>query len=102
MSNAPPLWGDPEPIISATEQPRRPKRRRQRYPNGPATDILVWLCQNEPQDFGELMDLRRALYSRQNHGKYRIRGCGLNLLGEDRFIVTGPAGPLLILSNKSR
>jgi hypothetical protein len=104
MSNAPPLWGDPEPTISSallTEKKRRPKRRK-RYYNGPPTDILVWLLQNEPQDVDELMDLRRALYSRKTHGKYRISGCGLNLLGENRFVVSGPAGPLLILSNKSR
>jgi hypothetical protein len=105
MSNAPSLWGDPEPITSsaqATEPPRRLKRRRQRYPNGPPTDILVWLAQNEPQEFGELMDLRRALYSRKTRGKYLITLGGLTLAGEQKFIVTGPAGPLLIVSNKSR
>jgi hypothetical protein len=72
------------------------------YPNAPPTDIIEWLTDNEPQHFGELMDLRRALYSRSSHGRYRIRHAGHTLAGEEKFVVTGPAGPLLIVSNKSR
>jgi hypothetical protein len=95
------LWGDPipEPPPPAPRQKSKPRRR---LANVIPTDILAWLAQNEPQEFGELMDLRRALYSRKTHGKYLITLGGLTLEGEQKFIVTGPAGPLLIVSNKSR
>jgi hypothetical protein len=66
------------------------------------TDILVWLVQNGPQQFSELMDLRRALYARKTLGKYRIAPRGHTMTGDEKFVITGPAGPLLILSNKSR
>jgi hypothetical protein len=97
----PVLWGDPIPD-DPPPAPRGKSRHRRRFVNAIPTDILVWLAQNEPQDFDELMDLRRALYTRETRGKYRIRLCGLTLEGEQKFTVTGPTGPLLIVSNKSR
>jgi hypothetical protein len=94
------LWGDPLP--ESTPPPRRKPKPRRRFVNAIPTDILAWLAQNEPQDFAELMDLRRALYTHETRGKYRIRLCGQTVDGELKFTVTGPAGPLLIVSNKSR
>jgi hypothetical protein len=76
MSNAPPLWEDPEPIMppppSLSAQAARKLKQRELYANGPPTDVLEWLRLNKPQHFGELMDLRKTLYSRRSHGKYWI------------------------------
>lgn len=95
------LWGDPIPA-PPPPAPRRKSKQTRRFINELPTDILVWLTQNEPKHFGELMDLRLALYSRKTHGKYRISPHGHTMAGEEKFVVTGPAGPLLVLSNKSR
>ena len=43
-------------------KPKKPSR----FANGLPTDVIVWLLQNEPQNYDELMDLRHALYSRKN------------------------------------
>ena len=104
MPEVKPLWDDTEPTIPSPQQTttRKPKRRRRYCAEGPPTDIVVWVLQNEPENFDELMDLRRALYSRKTHGRYRIRLCGRTLAGEQKFTVTGRTGPLLILSDKSR
>lgn len=76
MSTAPPLWGDPKPIIPS--QPEKTKPPRPRKPsgfrrvvaiNGFPIDIDAWLEANEPEDFDALMDLRRALYSFRSHGR---------------------------------
>ena len=95
------LWGDPLPD-DPPPTPRGKSKPRRRFFNTIPTDILIWLAQNEPQHFGELMDLRRALYTRESRGKYRISMCGLTLDGELKFTVSGPSGTLLIVSNKSR
>jgi hypothetical protein len=107
MSKAPPLWGDPEPISPPIQQyskplprSRRPGFRRVVAINGFPLDIDAWLEANEPGDFSELMDLRRALYSFRSHGRYRIRYRGET--GEESFVLIGPAGKLLIRTNKSR
>jgi len=107
MSNAPPLWSDPEPIIP--RQPEQTKPSRPRKPpsfrrvvaiNGFPIDIDAWLEANEPEDFSKLMDLRRALYSFRSHGRYRIRYRGET--GEESFVLIGPAGTVLIRTHRSR
>jgi hypothetical protein len=106
MSNAPPLWGDPEPRTPPQPQrtkhspPRPSSFRRVVAINGFAIDIDAWLEANEPDDFSGLMDLRRALYSFRSHGRYRIRYRGET--GPESFVLIGPAGKLLIRTNKSR
>lgn len=101
------LWDEPEnsPSPSPTAQPAKPERRksyRQRYPNSLPTDVLEWLQLNKPQCYGELMDLRLALYARRTTGKYRIRLDGLTSLGEQKILLTGPTSAVLILSDKAR
>jgi hypothetical protein len=107
MSNAPPLWGDPDLIIP--RQPEHTKPSRPRKPsnfrrvvaiNGFPIDIDAWLEANEPEDFDALMDLRRALYSFRSHGRYRIRYRGET--GPESFVLIGPAGKLLIRTHRSR
>jgi len=104
MADSPPLWDDPEPIvpISPPLATLTPQRRTivRRFVNGFSTDIHDWLKANEPQHFSELMDLRRALYSFRSHGKYRIRYQGQ--VSDRSFVVIGPAGRLLIVSDKAR
>src|SRR5437899_11077189 len=107
MSNAPPLWGDPEPTIPPQQQLKRspPPRIRPGFRhvvaiNGFPIDIDAWLEANEPEDFSDLMDLRRALYSFRSHGRYRIRYRGET--GEESFVLIGPAGKLLIRTHRSR
>lgn len=95
------LWGNPippEPPPAPKPKPKKPSR----FANGLPTDLIVWLLQNKPQDYEELMDLRHALYSRKSYGNYLISPRGLTLGGEEKFVLTGPAGPVLILSNKAR
>jgi hypothetical protein len=107
MSNAPPLWGDPDPI--SPQQPEHTKLSRPRKPSsfrrvvaitGFPIDIDAWLEANEPDEFDALMDLRRALYSFRSHGRYRIRYRGET--GPESFVLIGPAGKLLIRNHKSR
>jgi hypothetical protein len=109
MANTQPLWDDPEPILPASRPPPPPspqairkQKYRERYHNGYSTDLIEWLNQNEPGYFGELMDLRKALYARRTTGKYRIRMAGRTPEGEEKILLTGPAGAVLIVSNKSR
>jgi hypothetical protein len=97
----PVLWGDPLPDEPPPAPRRKPRPRRQ-FANPALTDILAWLAENEPQEYDELMDLRRALYTLTSRGKYRIALYGLTLEGEPKFTVTGSSGVLLIVSNKSR
>jgi len=67
------------------------------------TDVIEWLALNKPQSFDELMDLRRTLYSRKNtFGKYFITKCGKTSSGDEKFVLNGPCGAVLILSNKCR
>ena len=58
----------------SSTQPEATKPPRPRKPSKPSVAfaitafrpiLIVWLEANEPQDFDELMDLRRALYSRK-------------------------------------
>jgi len=108
MANTQPLWESepasipsrPDPTASPTG--RRSTRYRERNASSVATDVIEWLTQNEPHDFAELMDLRKALYSHRTTGKYRTRLGGHTLAGEEKFLLTGPASAVLILSDKSR
>jgi hypothetical protein len=93
------LWGNPIPGDPPPAPRRKPKKRRQ-FASQLPTDILAWLSQNGPKTFDELIDLRLALYSRQTHGRYQISNGGTTALGEEKFVVTGSSGPLLILSEK--
>lgn len=101
------LWDEHEESSSSSSpaQPAPQERRktyRQRYPNSLPTDVIEWLQINRPQNYDELMDLRRALYARRTTGKYRIRLGGLTSLGEQKMLLTGPASAVLILSDKAR
>ena len=108
MANTQPLWESeptsipsrPDPTSSPTD--RRSARYCERNASSVATDVIEWLNQNEPRDFAELMDLRKALYSRRTTGKYRIRLRGHTLAGEEQLLLTGLVSAVLILSNKSR
>ncbi len=107
MANTQPLWDEPVSIPPTPPPPPSPQairraKQRERYANGPPTDIIEWLRHNRPGHFGELMDLRKALYSRRTHGKYRIDPRGHTMAGEEKFFLTGPASAVLIVSNKSR
>ncbi len=108
----PPLWDDsdlpptrpqaPAPPPLSPEAVRRLKRRK-RYPNSLPTDVLEWLSANTPQNFDELMDLRKTLYSRKHcFGKYFITSRGTTSLGEEKFVLNGPGGAVLVLSNRCR
>ena len=105
----PPLWDDPEPPAKkAAPQALSPHEARRlkylkRYPNALPTDVIEWLSLNKPQCFEELMDLRKTLYSRRScFGKYFITQRGHTKLGEEKFVLNGPGGAVLILSNKCR
>jgi hypothetical protein len=104
MANTHLLLGEPTTYSppAAIIEPKRRLTYRERYPDAMPTDILEWLKDNQPHHSGELADLRKTLYSRRSHGRYRIRQARRTLNDEERFVVTGPAGPLLIVSNKSR
>src|SRR5438067_11709052 len=94
------LWGNPilpDPPPAPRPKPKKPSR----FANDTPTDVIVWLLQNEPQHYDGLKDLRLALYSRKTHGNYSISPRGLTLGGEEKFVLTGPVGSVLILSNKS-
>jgi hypothetical protein len=96
---------DERPTYSSQQRSTDSRRRptyRERHPDAMPTDIREWLTANQPQHPGELTELRKALYSRSSHGRYRIRHAGNTLDGEEKFVVTGRAGPLLIVSDKSR
>jgi hypothetical protein len=101
MSKTNVLWGDPLPEDLPPAPKPKYKKKRQLASQLP-TDILVWLRQNEPNTFEELMDLRLALYSRQTKGQYQISRRGQTMMGEERYVVVGPADPLLLLSDKAR
>ena len=95
------LWGNPIPP-DPPPAPRLKPKKPSRFANDIPTDVIAWLLQNEPQHYDELKDLRFALYSRKTHGNYSISPRGLTLGGEEKFVLTGPVGSVLILSNKSR
>ena len=109
MSKTPPLWGDPEPsnimssfVPAASLGAARLAKHQQRYPSAIDTDLIAWLKENDPVDFADLMDLRRALYSFQTRGKYRIELQGITQGGEQKIKLIGPESAVLIVSNKSR
>ncbi len=106
----PPLWDDTDlsPTRPQTPPPLSPEavrrlKRRKRYPNSLPTDVIAWLSTNTPQNFDELMDLRKTLYScNQCFGKYFITQRGRTSVGEEKFVLNGPGGAVLILSNRCR
>jgi hypothetical protein len=88
----------PAPSLGA----RRLTRHKKRLENLIRTDLVAWLRQNDPADFADLMDLRRALYSLVSKGKYRIVLLGLTIAGERKIKLVGPSGAVMIVSEKSR
>jgi hypothetical protein len=81
----------------------RPKPSLQHAPPAkPTTDIVQWLKQNTPQDYADLQNLRKALYSRRTHDRFVVRCCGETYAGEEKFTVATERSSLLIVSNKSR
>ena len=106
---APPPWDEPDSAApKPLQQELSPQELRRlkylkRYPNALPTDVIEWLSLNKPQSFEELMDLRKTLYSRKScFGKYFITQRGHTKLGEEKFVLNGPGGAVLILSNKCR
>ncbi|MCA1399098.1 hypothetical protein [Bradyrhizobium sp. BRP56] len=81
---------------------QRSSRHKRRFDNAIRTDLIAWLRQNDPADFAELMDLRRALYSLASKGKYRIFLLGLTNAGERKIKLVGPNSAVMIVSEKSR
>lgn len=81
---------------------RRADRHQKKYEDLARTDLVAWLQQNDPADFSELMDLRRALYSIESKGKYRILPYGLTNAGERKIKLVGPCSSVMIVSEKSR
>lgn len=77
-------------------------RHKRRFDRAIHTDLIAWLRQNDPSDFADLMDLRRALYSLASKGKYRILLLGLTTAGERKIKLVGPNGAVMIVSEKSR
>lgn len=109
MTDATTLWDElerssimakfvPAPSLGA----ERVARHHRRFASSIDTDLIAWLRQNEPNDFAELMDLRRALYSLQSKGKYQIELRGMTQAGEQKMKLTGPESSVMIVSNKSR
>jgi hypothetical protein len=97
------LYDEPAETAQPAKQSKPDRNRRNaRFAGGPTTDIKEWLAENGPRDYAELIDLRRALYSRRTHGNFVIRHGGRTIAGEERFTVTGRESALLIVSNKSR
>lgn len=77
-------------------------RHKRRFANAARTDLIAWIRENDPADFSDLMDLRRALYSLASKGKYRIVLLGLTAAGERKIKLVGPNGAVMIVSEKSR
>lgn len=108
MATPPTLWESETSntiskfIPAASLGAQRLARHRKRFANEIHTDLIEWLQQNDPVDFADLMDLRRALYSFMTKGKYRIELQGHTQGGEQKIKLTGPNSAVLIVSNKSR
>ena len=107
MANTHPAAGLPQHQPTQHSHQRSQPRRFQlgsspRYANDIPTDILRWLRENEPQDYGELQTLRRALYTRESNGHWIIRPRANTAAGEERFVLVGRVSSVLFLSNKSR
>jgi hypothetical protein len=97
------LYDEPIPAPRSAKQTKPDRNKRNgRFAGGPTTDIKAWLSENGPQNYDELTQLRKALYSRRTHGGYVVKQYSETLSGEERFTVTGRTSPLLIVSNKSR
>ncbi|MGY3147716.1 hypothetical protein ACVWYQ_004715 [Bradyrhizobium sp. USDA 3397] len=77
-------------------------RYKRKLQNAISTDLIAWLRENDPADFAELMDLRRALYSLSSKGEYRIFLLGLTHYGERKIKLLGPKSAVMIVSEKSR
>jgi hypothetical protein len=95
MANTYQLYSASIRPVSLPAYPPRPIQRRtfvQRTVNGFSTDTVEW--REQAKNFAELMDLRRALYSQQTHGIYRVRNHGE--VGEGSFVLVGPKCKLLI------
>ncbi|WP_128928742.1 hypothetical protein [Bradyrhizobium guangxiense] len=88
----------PAPSLGAKASARY-KRKLQ---NAISTDLIAWLRENDPADFAELMDLRRAMYSLSSKGKYRVFLLGLTQYGERKIKLVGPKSAVMIVSEKSR
>jgi hypothetical protein len=108
MAIAPPLWESETSnsisqfIPAASLGAQRLAKHRKRFANEIHTDLIEWLKQNDPVDFADLMDLRRALYSFMTKGKYRIELQGITQSGEQKIKLIGPHSAVLIVSDKSR
>jgi hypothetical protein len=107
MANTNPTTGLPQhQATQHSYQPSQPRTfrlsPRQRYANDVPIDILQWLRENEPQDYGELQTLRRALYTRETTGHWIIRPRTNTAAGEERFVLVGRVSAVLFLSHKSR
>jgi hypothetical protein len=63
----------------------------------PETDIVLWLTNNAPATFQELVDLRYSLYHRCSRASFSIKRWD-----KDDFKLTGRHSSLHIVSNQAR
>ena len=91
----------PEPITKTTARASK-GHDHHRVSQAAPTDIKAWLRDNRPQDSAELADLRQALYTRKTKGDFIVHLQSPTRMGEERFVVTGRASDLLIVSDKAR
>jgi hypothetical protein len=89
-------------VPAASLGAKRLAKHQERCARAIDTDLIAWLKQNDPVNFAELMDLRRALYSFMSKRKYRIEILGVTQGGEQKIKLIGPESAVLIVSNKSR
>jgi hypothetical protein len=83
--------------IKKEKQAHEAKPRYKARTYSPDTNIELWLYNNAPQSFQELIDIRYCLY-------HRCSRAGFTVARRDRddFRITGRCGTLHIVSNKAR
>jgi hypothetical protein len=83
--------------IKKEKQAHEAKPRYKARTYNPDIDIVLWLTNNAPQSFQEMIDIRYCLY-------HRCSRAGFTVERQDRddFRITGRCGTLHIISNKAR
>jgi hypothetical protein len=92
----------PEEVLAPTKLPviaNRPKSKRggdkPAFP--PDQDVVLWLSENAPLNFDELIDIRYSLYHRCSAGGYRVKR-----VNDEELRIAGCNGPLNVISNQAR
>ncbi|TFW53491.1 hypothetical protein CT676_41550 [Bradyrhizobium sp. MOS001] len=63
----------------------------------PDKDIILWLSENAPMNFDELIDIRYSLYHRCSRAAYRVKR-----MNDEELKIVGRQGSLHIVSNQAR